>query len=130
MSESSSSSLCPSTVSSATSSDVEMEESLVCRQPVSKTRPSISRYQSLSNISLASGVSVQDIRSLTSTYQKLLAQATKEITKLNLEKSKLEKENEKLLETNVEMAEETKSLILEKKNWEILKQVGFEGFRC
>ena len=119
-----SSSLCPSTVSSATSSDVEMEESLV-----TKTRPSISRYQSLSNISLASGVSVQDIRSLTSTYQKLLAQATREITKLNLEKSKLEKENEKLLETNVEMAEETKSLILEKKNWEILKQVGFESFR-
>ena len=119
-----SSSLCPSTVSSATSSDVEMEESLV-----TKTRPSISRYQSLSNISLASGVSVQDIRNLTSTYQKLLAQATREITKLNLEKSRLEKENEKLLETNVEMAEETKSLILEKKNWEILKQVGFEGFR-
>ena len=79
--------------------------------------------QSLSNITRASGISVQDIRSLTSTYQNLLAKATEEITKLNLKKSKLEKENEKLLGTNVEMAEETKNLILEKQQWEKLKQV-------
>ena len=42
---------------------------------------------------------------------------------MNLEKSKLEKEKEKLLVTNVDMAEETKNLILEKKQWENLKQV-------
>ena len=44
---------------------------------------------------------------------------------MNLEKSKLEKEKEKLLVTNVDMAEETKNLILEKKQWENLKQVRF-----
>ena len=44
---------------------------------------------------------------------------------MNLEKSKLEKEKEKLLVANVDMAEETKNLILEKKQWENLKQVRF-----
>ena len=44
---------------------------------------------------------------------------------MNLEKSKLEKEKEKLLVTNVDMAEETKNLILEKKQWENLKQVRY-----
>ena len=60
-----------------------------------------------------------------STYQNLLAQATEEITKLNQEKRKLEKENEKLLGTNVEMAEETRNLILEKQQWEKLKEVSY-----
>lgn len=112
-------------MSSATSSDVEMDESRPS-QPIihttSSSRSSLSKYQSLSNINMDCGVSVQDIRNLTTTYQKLLAQATKEITKLNLEKTKLEKENEKLLGTNVEMAEETRNLIVEKKQWADLEQ--------
>ena len=37
----------------------------------------------------------------------------------------LEKENEKLLGTNVEMAEETRNLIVEKKQWADLEQVGY-----
>ena len=45
-------------------------------------------------------------RTLTSKYQTLLDQATKEIQKLSREKQSLEKEKQKLLATNVEMAKE------------------------
>ena len=56
-------------------------------------------------------------RTLTSKYQTLLDQATKEIQKLSREKQSLEKEKQKLLATNVEMAKELTKIYQEQKDW-------------
>lgn len=56
-------------------------------------------------------------RTLTTKYQTLLDQATKEIQKLSRDKQNLEKEKKKLLATNVEMAKELTRIYLEQKDW-------------
>ena len=56
-------------------------------------------------------------RELTTKYQTLLDQATKEIQKLSRDKQNLEKEKKKLLATNVEMAKELTKIYMEQKEW-------------
>jgi len=83
--------------------------------------PHLSRASSTLSLSSSSGVSsvtVTDVRSLTSNYQKMLAKATKEIKKLNKDKLHLEKEQEKLLTVNIELATEAKRLVKEVKDGE------------
>ena len=77
--------------------------------------------------SLASSSSTQitaaEIRSLTNNYQRMLARATKQIKRLNVEKWKVEQEQDKLLNTNLELAEEVRKLIVSDKQWRKEKQV-------
>ena len=90
---------------------------------------------------------VDQVRTLTTNFQRLLAQATKEIKKLTAEKVTtitkdiiiiitessqeanikpqvgLEREQEKLLTVNVELALETKRLLEQQKEWEEQEKV-------
>merc|ERR1711915_294541 len=75
----------------------------------------LSRASSTLSLSSSSSATVTDVRSLTSNYQKMLAQATTEIKKLNKEKFHLEKEQEKLLTVNIKLATEAKRLVKEVK---------------
>jgi len=77
----------------------------------------LKKYQSMYNIVSEPSVTVSGIRTLTSKYQTLLDQATKEIQKLSREKQNLDKEKQKLLATNVEMAKELTKVYLEQKDW-------------
>ena len=83
--------------SSTTSSDAEMEDV----RAVKPQNGSLNKYQSMYNIfsEPSPSVTVSDIRTLTSKYQTLLNQATKEIQKLSQEKQNLEKE-EKISQQN------------------------------
>ena len=83
----------------------------------------LSRASSTLSLSSSSSVTVTDVRSLTSNYQKMLAQATTEIKKLNKEKFQLEKEQEKLLTVNIELATEAKRLVKEVKTGDEEKKV-------
>ena len=90
--------------------------------------PSISRASS--TLSLASSsyrssspVTVMEVRTLTNNFQKMLAQATQEIKKLNIQKTKLEKEQEKLLIVNIELATEAKRMVKENKDGKEEKEV-------
>ena len=91
--------------------------------------PSSSLLRSESSLSLASSigssnsVTVSDIRTLASNYQKMLRQATKEIKKQNSDFHKLQQDQEQLLEANVELALETKTLLLQQKEWKKDEQV-------
>ena len=77
---------------------------------------------SLDQIS-SSPVTVMDVRTLSNNFQKMLAQATKEIKKLNIQKTKLETEQEKLLTVNVELTTEAKRLVNENKLWKKEREV-------
>ena len=67
-----------------------------------------------------------DVRTLSNNFQKMLAQATQEITKLNIQKTILEKEQEKLLTVNIELATEAKGLVNEKKSWKKEREVSIK----
>jgi len=89
--------------------------------------PQLSR--SSSTLSLAassyrssSPVTVMEVRTLSNNFQKMLAQATQEIKKLNIQKTKLEKEQEKLLIVNIELATEAKKLVKENKYGKVEKE--------
>ena len=88
----------------------------------------LSRASSTLSLSSSSSATVTDVRSLTSNYQKMLAQATTEIKKLNREKFHLEKEQEKLLTVNIELATEAKRLVKEVKLGDEEKKV--KGLGC
>lgn len=95
---------------------------------MSALSPALSRSGSTS--SLASSLScapVQEVRSLTANFQRLLSQATREIKKLTAEKFGLEKEQERLLTVNVELAMETKKLLEQQKEWEEQERVRIYG---
>ena len=76
--------------------------------------------------SCSSPVTVMDVRTLSNNFQKMLAQATQEIKKLNIQKTKLEKEQEKLLTVNIELATEAKGLVNEKKSWKKEREVSIK----
>ena len=71
----------------------------------------------------SSPVTVMEVRTLTNNFQKMLAQATQEIKKLNIQKTKLEKEQEKLLMVNIELASVAKIMVKENKDWKEEKEV-------
>ena len=71
----------------------------------------------------SSPVTVMEVRTLTNNFQKMLAQATQEIKKLNIQKTKLEKEQEKLLMVNIELATEAKRMVKENKDGKEEKEV-------
>ena len=74
-----------------------------------------------------SPVTVMDVRTLSYNFQKMLAQATQEITKLNIRETKMEKEHENLLTVNIELATEAKRLVNENKSWKKEREVSFKG---
>ena len=104
-----------SSTNSLMSSDAEMED-VEAVKPQSGT---LKKYQSMFNIfsEPSPSVTVSDIRTLTSKYQTLLDQATKEIQKLNKVQKSMKKEKTKLLATNVEMAKELTKIYTEQKQW-------------
>ena len=101
--------------SSFTSSDAEMDDV----KAANFESGTLKKYQSMYNIfsEPSPSVTVSDIRQLTSKYQTLLDQATKEIQKLNQAKKTMKKEKTKLLATNVEMAKELTKIYTEQKQW-------------
>jgi hypothetical protein len=68
-------------------------------------------------------MTVMDVRTLSNNFQKMLAQATNEIKKLNIQKTNLEIEQEKLLTVNIELATEAKRLVKENKSWKKEREV-------
>ena len=90
--------------------------------------PNLSRASSTLSLATSSyrsssPVTVMDVRTLSNNFQKMLAQATQEIKKLNKQKTNLEKEQEKLLTVNIELATEAKRLVKEVKEGNAEKKV-------
>ena len=90
--------------------------------------PNLSRASSTLSLSTStcassSSVTVNDVRSLTANYQKMLEKATKEIRKLTIQKTNLEREQDNLLTVNIELATEAKRLVNEVKAGQIEKKV-------
>merc|ERR1740124_1945907 len=79
------------------------------------SRASSSLSLSTSTCASSSSVTVNDVRSLTANYQKMLEKATKEIRKLTIQKTNLEREQDNLLTVNIELAIEAKRLVKEVK---------------
>ena len=97
---------------------------------MSKSSISAQNSRASSTISLdqisSSPVTVMDVRTLSNNFQKMLAQATKEIKKLNIQKTNLETEQEKLLTVNIELATEAKRLVSENKSWKKERKVSLK----
>ena len=71
----------------------------------------------------SSSVTVNDVRSLTANYQKMLEKATKGIKKLTIQNANLEREQDNLLTVNIDLATEAKRLVQEVKEGQIEKKV-------
>jgi len=88
--------------------------------------PHLSRSSSVLSLApscaSSSSVTVNDVRALTTDYQRMLEQATQEIKKLTRQKKNLEKEQDKLLTVNIELATEAKRLVQAVKESQIDKK--------
>ena len=71
----------------------------------------------------SNSVTVNDVRSLTANYQKMLEKATKGIKKLTIQNANLEREQDNLLTVNIDLATEAKRLVQEVKEGQIEKKV-------
>merc|ERR1712106_851003 len=71
---------------------------------------------------MGSSVTVNDVRSLTANYQKMLEKATKGIKKLTIQNANLEREQDNLLTVNIDLATEAKRLVQEVKEGQIEKK--------
>ena len=100
----------------------EQYKPVMSNSSISEQNSRASSTFSLDQIS-SSPVTVMDVRTLSNNFQKMLAQATKEIKKLNIQKTTLETEQEKLLTVNVELTTEAKRLVNENKLWKKEREV-------
>ena len=109
----------------SSSAKTEQNQSVMSNLSLSEQNSRASSTISLdqTSTSCSSPVTVMDVRTLTNNFQKMLAQATQEIKKLNIQKTKLEEEQEKLLTVNIELATEAKRLVKEVKEGNAEKKV-------
>ena len=90
---------------------------------LSRASSTLSLATSTSASKCSSSVTVNDVRSLTANYQKMLEKATKGIKKLTIQNANLEREQDNLLTVNIDLATEAKRLVQEVKEGQIEKKV-------
>eukprot|EP00092_Neocalanus_flemingeri_P013992 GFUD01015094.1.p1 GENE.GFUD01015094.1~~GFUD01015094.1.p1 ORF type:complete len:491 (+),score=186.69 GFUD01015094.1:56-1528(+) len=90
--------------------------------PSSNESEADSFHSSVSDTKPPSQTAVDNVRTLSDNFQKLLSQATEEIKKLKSENIATEEEQNNLLNINKELSRETERLVSEEHQWEIERE--------